>query len=175
MLTVTVLNLEPTIAALARIPGAAQKALKTSARKTLQSAKREAVAKVKARYTSPVGLFTSSLSLKTSASGGSIKSRGSKNPLEKFRATPAGRITQRGRYIHAEVVRGQGGLLKKAFRKSGGASIYERLTANRFPIKKLKSVAAPSMLNVAEVLEPVMQKIETEFPMHFISAVSQFL
>ena len=174
MITVTV-NLESAVAALARIPGAAQKAVKQASRKTLQSAKREAVAKVKARYTSPVGLFTSSLSLKTSASGGSIKSRGSKNPLEKFRATPAGRITQRGRYIKAEVVRGQGGLLKKAFRKSGGASIYERLGARRFPIKKLKSVAAPSMLNVPEVREPVMQKIETEFPVHFISAVSSFL
>mgnify|MGYP003571271022 CR=1 FL=1 len=160
---------------MSRIPGAVQKAVKSSARKTLQSARREAVSKVKARYTSPTSIFTGSLSVKSSASGGAIKSTGSRNPLEKFKATPSGRITQRGRYIKAEVVRGQGGTLPKAFRKSSGASVFERLGANRFPIKKLKSVGAPSMLNVPQVREPVMQKIETEFPKHFLSAVSQML
>ena len=174
MFTITV-NLEQAAAALNHIPGAVQKAVKSSARKTLQSARREAVQKVKQRYTSPIGLFTGSLQVKSSASGGSIKSTGSRNPLEKFKATPSGRITTRGRYIKATVVKGQGGVLKKAFRKSSGASIFERLGARRFPIKKLKSVAAPSMLNVAEVREPVMQKIETEFPKHFLSAVSQLL
>ena len=169
------LNAEEAIKGLERIPGAARKAVKSASRKTLQEARREAVAKVKARYTSPIGLFTSSLTVKSNDSGGSIKSKGSKNPLEKFKATPSGRIRTRGRYIRATVVKGQGGILPTAFRKSGGKSIYERLGRSRFPIKKLKSVAAPSMLNVPEVREPVMQKIETQFPIEFLSAVSSFL
>jgi len=175
MLTVTVLNLEPTIAALGQIPQNARKALKQASRKTLQSAKREAVAKVKQRYTSPIGLFTSSLKLNVSGSGGNLTSKGSKLPLYKFKTRPAGRITQRGRYIHAEVVRGQRGNLPKGFRMSEGPNIFERIGERRKPIKKLYSVAPPSMLNVPEVREPVMQKIETEFPINFISAASSFL
>ncbi len=168
MLQVTV-NLESAVAALGRIPPQAQKALKKASRKTLQLAKREAVAKVKARYTSPISLFTSSLQLKARATGGELISKGAKNPLYKFKTAPKGRITTRGRYIHAEVVRGQGGTLKKAFRMSSGPNIFERIGASRKPIKKLYSVAAPSMLNVPEVREPVMQKIETQFPIEFIN------
>lgn len=174
MFTVTI-NAEGAAAALSRMPNATKKALKSASRKTLQAARREAVSKVKQRYTSPVGLFTSSLSVRPSASGGAIKSKGERNSLYKFKTNPQGRITQRGRYIKAEVVRGQGGVLPKAFRTSSGPNIFERLGAKRLPIKKLKSVAAPSMLNAPQVREPVLQKIETEFPKHFLSAVSQML
>ncbi len=175
MLNIQVVNLEQVAAAISHIPGAVEKAVKISVKKTLQGAKKDAVAKVKQRYTSPIGIFTRSLQIKASAMGGSLISKGAKNPLEKFKTAPKGRINQRGNYIKATVVQGQGGILKKAFRKSGGESIFERIGASRLPIKKLKSVAAPSMLGVPQVREPVMRQIESRFGSEFISAVSQFL
>ena len=171
MISVTVLNLDSTVAALGEIPANAKKAIKKASRKTLQAAKREAIAKVKARYTSPISIFTQSLTIKTKSTGGELKSKGGKNPLYKFKTTPQGRIRARGRYIHATVVKGQGDTLKKAFRMSKGPNIFERVGESRKPIKKLYSVAAPSMLNVPQVREPVMQKIETMFPQEFFASL----
>ena len=170
MLNIQVVNLEQIAAAISHIPGAVEKAVKISAKKTLQGAKKDAIAKVRQRYTSPIGIFSRSLQVKASAMGGSLISKGAKNPLEKFKTAPKGRITQRGSYIKATVVKGQGGISPKAFRKTGGESIFERLGRSRMPIKKLKSVAAPSMLGVSQVREPVMQQIESRFAGEFISA-----
>ena len=175
MLSVRVQNLDAVVAAIGHIPGAVEKAVKIASRKTLKAAKKEAISRVKQRYTSPIGLFTKSLQLKVTGSGGSLSSKGSKLGLNKFKTAPQGRITQRGRYIKATVVRGQGDIIKKAFRQSGNESIFERVGASRLPIKKLFSVAPPSMLNVPQVREPVLRQIEERFGTELVSAVSQFL
>lgn len=175
MIIVQVENLEEVAARISHIPGAAQKALKTAGRKTLKAAKKDAIEKVKARYTSPTNLFTKSLKIRTTSTGGKLISRGAKNALDKFQNAPSGRITAKGVYIRSTVVRGQGGILPTGFRKSSGAAIFERVGQSRFPIKKLYSVAAPSMINVAQVREPVLQKIEQKFPQEFVSAVENFL
>lgn len=175
MISVTPVNLEQVAAAVSHIPGAVEKAAKVASKKTLQGAKKDAISKVKARYTSPIGIFSKSLKIKSAAMGGELKSTGSKNPLEKFRTAPKGRITSRGVYISATVVQGQGGVLKQAFRKSTSQSIFERVGQSRFPIRRLKSVAAPSMLNVPQVREPVLNQIERRFGTEFISAVGAFL
>lgn len=173
MIAVSV-NLAQAAAAISHIPGAVDKAVKKSTRKALNRAKKEAISKVEARYTSPVSIFTQSLSTKVTGSGGSLISKGAKNALEVFQTSPQGRITSRGVYIKATVVNGQGGVLPTAFRKSGNISIYQRVGQSRLPIKKLKSVAAPSMLAVSEVSSPVMQVAEETLEREFISAVNLF-
>ena len=168
-------NLSQAQAAISHIPGAAEKAMKIATRKALRRAKKDAISKAGARYTSPVSIFSQSLSTKIQGAGGSLISRGAKNALEKFQTAPQGRITSRGVYIKATVVRGQGGELKTAFRKGGSISIYQRVGQSRFPIKKLSSVAAPSMLAVEQVREPVMQGIEQTLQQEFIPAVNSVL
>ena len=175
MITITPINLEQVENLIAHIPGTVEKATKNSVRQTLKDARREIISKVKARYTSPISLFTQSLKVKSSGLTGEIKSVGAKNPLEKFKVSPKHRITGRGRYLKAVVIQGQGGILERAFMKSTSMSIFERVGASRFPIHKLKSVAAPSMLNVEQVREPVLNLIERQFQNHFISEVNKFL
>lgn len=175
MITIDLPNLPQVENLIAHIPGAVEKATKSAVKKTLREAKREAINKVKARYTSPVSLFTQSLKVKSSGLSGEILSSGAKNPLEKFKVSPGHRITTRGQYLQATVVKGQGGILKNAFMKTTSESIFQRLGVDRYPIVKLKSVAAPSMLNVEQVREPVLNLIERQFSQSFISEVNKFL
>lgn len=136
-------------------------------RKALQAAKKTAVQRARARYTAKASILTKSLKIKVSGNSGELVSRGSRNPLQEFKVNPKGRINRRGKYIRAEVVRGQGGVLRLAWRKSSGESIFERKSAMRFPIRKLYSVSAPGMLSVPEVSDRVVEEMRRALEANF--------
>lgn len=58
--------------------------------------------------------------------------------------------------VFANVVRGQGGMIRRGFlQRSGG--VYERVGTSRFPIKQLKTVSLPGMASrVGEHVESRM-------------------
>ena len=157
MITITVEGVEPLLMALSRIPGAIEKASRTAVRDALKGARQDVARKVAERYTISPGAITSTI--KTRATGGlngELKSKGAVNPLQKFKHTLPSR--RRGEYIYIEVVRGQGGVLKKAFQGKG--SILERLTSARYPLRGIAGPSAPGMLSTPEVSEVIMDGME---------------
>lgn len=168
-------NIEQVARGIAHIPGAIERAAKNAIRRTLRGARKDAGTLAKKRYTLPAGIVTRSLSIKVSGFSGEMTSKGFRNPLEKAKTNPKGRIKQRGKYIRAVVVRGQGGIIKRAFRKSGGTSIFERVGASRFPIRKLKTVSAPSMVSHPTVSIPVINKMEQRLGINFLHEASAIL
>lgn len=168
------MNLGPVIEALARIPGGIGRAARNAIRRTLKGGRKDAGTLAKRRYTLPAGIVTKSLSVKVSGMSGEMRSRGGRNPLEKAKTKPKGRIRTRGRYIRAEVVRGQGGELPNAFRPYG-AAIYAREGRPRYPIKRLTTVSAPGMVSHPSVSEPVVSKMEQRFSVNFLHEAAAVL
>ena len=172
MVTLSVEGLVEAASHIAHIPGAVEKASKSAVRKTLTEARRDIVRRVKSRYTSPIGEFTSALTTKVSGTEGKIEARGRLIPLSHFQYAPKSRITQRGVYIKAAVLRGGGRMIKSAFKHG---TLLSRVGQSRLPLKKLFGPAPAEMLNVPEVREPVMDLIERQFQANFISEVNKFL
>lgn len=167
MITIEPVNIEPTINLLSRIPGGVELAARRALRRTLKGGRRTAGTLTRRRYTLPAGIVTRSLTVKISGFSGELASRGSRTPLEKAKVNPKKRITRRGRYIRAEVVRGQGGILPKAFRGYGSA-IYERVGSSRYPIMRLTTVAAPQMVGHPSISEPILDKMAQRFSIDFL-------
>lgn len=168
-------NVEQVFRGLAHIPNGIERAAKSAIRRTLKGARKDAGTLTRRRYTLPAGIVTKSLKISAGGLSGEMTSKGSRNPLEKAKTNPKGRIKQRGKYIRAVVVRGQGGIIKKAFRKSGGSSIFERVGAKRFPIKKLKTVSAPGMVSHPEISTPIQNKIEERIGINLLHEAAAIL
>ena len=175
MITVQVQNLGQVAAAISHIPSAVEKAVSSSIKKTLRQAEKEAVRNVKNRYTSPIALFKSSLSKNFSGMQGTLQSKGSALGLHKFQHSPIYRITSRGKYIKSVVVRGQGAILKRAFKMDDRPVLFEREGEPRMPIKKMFSVSPPQMLNAPSVRDKVQSQAERFLADNFISEVNKFL
>ena len=175
MIQITPVNLEQVAAAVSHIPGAVEKAVKNSIRLTLQDAEKNAVEKVKARYTSPISEFKSALNKINSGMSGELSAKGFPISLNHFKNSPSYRITRRGNYVKVAVLKGSNKIFKSAFRLHSGGTLLKRKTKNRTPIEKLFGPAPAEMLNVPEVREPVLRQAELQFQSHFISEVNKFL
>ena len=174
IITIEPVNLEPVLSALSRIPGGIERAARSAIRRTLKGGRKDAGTLTRRRYTLPAGVVTRSLSIKVSGMSGEMRSRGGRNPLEKAKTNPKGRIRTRGRYIRAEVVRGQGGILPKAFRPHG-AAIYERVGRTRYPIQRLTTVSAPGMVSHPSISEPIANKMSQRFSVNFLHEAAAVL
>lgn len=169
-------NVEPILRSISHIPGAIEKATRRAIKRTLAGAKQTAAQLARQRYTLPASIVRNSLELRVGSNfSGYLKSRGTRNPLDKAKTTPKSRITRRGKYIRAEVVRGQGDIIKKAFRKFGGGSVFERTGKNRFPIHKLKTVSAPQMVGHPSISKPVIAKIQNRLEINLLHEASFIL
>ena len=175
MITVELRNIEQVSAAISHIPGTVEKAVKSSIKKTLTQSQKEAIRLVKNRYTSPINLFKTSLKKKVSGTQGRLDSQGSAIPLHKFQHSPNYRINRRGKFIKATVVKGQGGILEKAFKSNSLPVLFEREGQPRLPIKKMFSVSAPQMLNAEPVREKVQDLTERFLAENFVAEVNKFL
>jgi|GEM_PF-1522531 len=174
-ISVEPVNVEPILRSVAHIPGAVERAAHRAVSRTLKGAKREAGTLTKRRYTLPASIVSRSLMLKVSGLSGVMKSRGKRNPLEKAKVAP--KNPSRSSHIRAVVVRGQGGVIRKAFRKKfhPAEGIFVRLHDSRFPIKKLKTVSAPGMVSHPEVSTPILNKIEHRIGIELLHAASSIL
>ena len=139
-------NLDSVAARLAHIPGALERAGRQTVIRTLRGGKQDAARKVGQRYTIKVGEVTKTIRLKSSGLSGEMTSRGSRNPLKKFRLSPRRRLRRMPPGgVHVENVRGQGGFIRRGFLQRSG-NLYERVGKPRFPIKQLRGPSAPGMI-----------------------------
>ena len=131
--------------------------LRTAVRNTLRAGKDELKTRVQARYTAKNPMSLGKTKTTASALSGSLKVGGGRNQLKKFIIRPSSRprkMPPGG--VFANVVRGQGGMIRRGFlQRSGG--VYERVGAARFPIRQLKTVSLPGMASrVGEHVEARM-------------------
>lgn len=166
-------NVEQALRGIAHIPGAVERASKNAVKRTLLGAKKDAGTFAKRRYTLPAGIVSRSLLIKVSGLSGQMVSKGSRNPLEKAKVSGG----LKGKSVRAIVVRGQGGIINRAFRKKfhPANGIFARLTASRFPIKKLKTVSAPGMVAHPTVSTPVINKMESRLSINLLHETSAIL
>lgn len=147
MFTISYSGLDEAISRLSRSPTGLDRAIRSAVRRTLRGAKKFAGSKASARYLIGAGEVLRSIKLKQSGYNGAMTSSGARNPLKKFNIRPRSRprkMPPGG--VFAQVVRGQGGQIRRAFLQRSG-SVVERVGAPRFPIRQLKTVAVPQMLS----------------------------
>ena len=165
MFTITPQGLDTAIAGLQNYdPRRLRSRLRTAVRNSLRAGKEELTARIQARYTArnPMSLGKT----KTTARdlSGSLKIGGGRNQLRKFIIKPGSRprkMPPGG--VFANVVKGQGGMIRRAFlQRSGG--VYERVGTSRFPIKQLKTVSLPGMASrVGTSVEArIARRLQTE-------------
>ena len=129
------------------IPGAAKKAVSTAARKTVRGAKKDAVQKVRERYTIKATYITRTMSFSNEGGGMSFgfKSKGRVNDLAYFKHNPGSvpkRRPAKGKYLYSQVVKGEGGTIAHAFlakMRSGHIGVFQR---GGMPAYRLKSFPA---------------------------------
>lgn len=163
MMTLEILpppNLAAIAAKLAKIPGAMERAGRSAVRRTMKGGRQDAARKIAQRYTIRTGLVISTIRTRLSGMVGEMKSSGSRHPMEKFQIRPKRRprIMPAGG-VHALIVRGQGGMLPHAFLQRNGG-VYERVSASRFPLRRLYSPSSPGMLAVPPVSSYIVTKME---------------
>lgn len=165
-------NAEQVLRGISHIPGAVEKAARRAVTRTLKGSRKEAATLARRRYTLPAGIITSSLSIRVNGLGGELKSKGRRNPLEK--AKVSGGVRQP---VRAVVVRGQGGIIKRAFRMKfhPDSGIFQRVGVKRLPIEKLSTVAAPQMVSHNEVSKPVQDNMQRRLSINLLHEASAIL
>ena len=170
MITITIEpppDLQAKIQRLAMIPGALQRAGRQTVTRTLRGAKQDAARKIGQRYTIKVGEVTNL--------SGEMVSKGSRNPLKKFRLQPKKRPRRMpAGGVFVQNVRGQGGNLLHAFLQRSG-NVYERVGRPRFPIKGLKGPSAPGMLSSPQVGPYIENKMFQRMQINLNHAVEAIL
>lgn len=157
-------NIAPVITALSRIPGGLERAIPRAVKRSLKSGRAEAGRRIAARYTIPARAVTSTIKVTSNA----MVSRGSRISLQKFKHNPRRRVNPGPKGgIFAQVVRGQGGQLRRAFKQNSGG-IYEREGRPRYPIRKLTGPSAPGMLGNEIVAPQILSKIEQRLGIELI-------
>ena len=169
------------------IPGAAKKAATTAAKKTIRGSKKDAVQKVRERYTiKPVYISrTISLSANLSSMSFRLQSKGRVNDLAYFKHTPGSvskRRLPRGKYLYSQVVKGEGGTIAHAFlarMKSSHIGVFQRAEHGAsnasLPIKKLAGPSTPQMLGSPTVSAFIQKRIEERLAKDVEHEVNAFL
>lgn len=153
-------NLGDIITKLLQIPGGMERAARNAVSRTLKGGRQDAIRRAGARYTAPQAIVRNSIRTRVSGLNGVMKSTGARNPLDKFKHRPTKRPKRMpAGGVYAQVVKGQGGYLQHAFLMKNN-SVYERVGASRFPIKKLFAPSAPGMIAIPPVSKFVVQKME---------------
>jgi hypothetical protein len=79
-------------------------------------------------------------------------------PLSKFTVKPRG-VTKRKRPLFAQVKKGGGGTLGRAFNTYGGGGPFSRTSETRLPIKRLMTIGAPIMASQPSVGPETIKKM----------------
>lgn len=168
------------------IPGASKKAVSTALRKSLRNAKKEAVKKVRERYTiRKAGYVSRTIKMKVENMTGILSSKGPVNDLSYFKTNPKTvpkRRPPKGKYLYSQVVKGQGGTIAHAFlakMKSGHVGVFQRagLGANNasLPISKLSGPSTPQMLGSPSVTEFIAKKMLERMDKNLEHEIDAFL
>ena len=153
-------NLREIAAKLSAIPGGMERAGRSAVNRTLKGGRQDASRKIGQRYTIPVALVMSTIKTRVAGMTGEMASSGARLPSDKFLHRPTVRQNPGPPGgIFLNVVKGQGGNLRRAFiQRTGG--IWERVGRSRFPIRRFYSPSAPGMLAVKPVSSYIVAKME---------------
>ncbi len=168
------------------IPGASKKAVSTALRKSLRNAKKEAVKKVRERYTiRKAGYVSRTIKMKVENMTGILSSKGPVNDLSYFKTNPKTvpkRRPPKGKYLYSQVVKGQGGTIAHAFlakMKSGHVGVFQRaghgVSNASLPISKLSGPSTPQMLGSPSVTEFVAKKMLERMDKNLEHEIDAFL
>ena len=168
------------------IPGATKKAVSTALRKSLRNAKKEAVKKVRERYTiRKAGYVSRTIKMKVENMTGILSSKGPVNDLSYFKTNPKTvpkRRPPKGKYLYSQVVKGQGGTIAHAFlarMKSGHVGVFQRAghgaSNASLPISKLAGPSTPQMLGSPSVTEFIAKKMLERMDKHLEHEIDAFL
>ena len=168
------------------IPGATKKAVSTALRKSLRNAKKEAVMKVRERYTiRKAGYVSRTIKMKVENMTGILSSKGPVNDLSYFKTNPKTvpkRRPPKGKYLYSQVVKGQGGTIAHAFlakMKSGHVGVFQRAghgaSNASLPISKLAGPSTPQMLGSPSVTEFIAKKMLERMDKNLEHEIDAFL
>ena len=168
------------------IPGATKKAVSTALRKSLRNAKKEAVKKVRERYTiRKAGYVSRTIKMKVENMTGILSSKGPVNDLSYFKTNPKTvpkRRPPKGKYLYSQVVKGQGGTIAHAFlarMKSGHVGVFQRAghgaSNASLPISKLAGPSTPQMLGSPSVTEIIAKKMLERMDKNLEHEIDAFL
>ena len=168
------------------IPGATKKAVSTALRKSLRNAKKEAVKKVRERYTiRKAGYVSRTIKMKVENMTGILSSKGPVNDLSYFKTNPKTvpkRRPPKGKYLYSQVVKGQGGTIAHAFLarlKSGHVGVFQRAghgaSNASLPISKLAGPSTPQMLGSPSVTEFIAKKMLERMDKNLEHEIDAFL
>lgn len=168
------------------IPGASKKAVSTALRKSLRNAKKEAVKKVRERYTiRKAGYVSRTIKMKVENMTGILSSKGPVNDLSYFKTNPKTvpkRRPPKGKYLYSQVVKGQGGTIAHAFlakMKSGHVGVFQRAghgaSNASLPISKLSGPSTPQMLGSPSVTEFIGKKMLERMDKNLEHEIDAFL
>ena len=168
------------------IPGATKKAVSTALRKSLRNAKKEAVKKVRERYTiRKAGYVSRTIKMKVENMTGILSSKGPVNDLSYFKTNPKTVPKRRpptGKYRYSQVVKGQGGNVAHAFlarMKSGHVGVFQRAghgaSNASLPISKLAGPSTPQMLGSPSVTEFIAKKMLERMDKNLEHEIDAFL
>ena len=168
------------------IPGASKKAVSTALRKSLRNAKKEAVKKVRERYTiRKAGYVSRTIKMKVENMTGFLSSKGPVNDLSYFKTNPKTvpkRRPPKGKYLYSQVVKGQGGTIAHAFlakMKSGHVGVFQRAghgaSNASLPISKLSGPSTPQMLGSPSVTEFIAKKMLERMDKNLEHEIDAFL
>ena len=168
------------------IPGATKKAVITALRKSLRNAKKEAVKKVRERYTiRKAGYVSRTIKMKVENMTGILSSKGPVNDLSYFKTNPKTvpkRRPPKGKYLYSQVVKGQGGTIAHAFlarMKSGHVGVFQRAghgaSNASLPISKLAGPSTPQMLGSPSVTEFIAKKMLERMDKNLEHEIDAFL
>ena len=168
------------------IPGASKKAVSTALRKSLRNAKKEAVKKVRERYTiRKAGYVSRTIKMKVENMAGILSSKGPVNDLAYFKTNPKTVPKRRppaGKYLYSQVVKGQGGTIAHAFlarMKSGHVGVFQRAghgaSNASLPISKLAGPSTPQMLGSPSVTEFIAKKMLERMDKNLEQEIGAFL
>lgn len=168
------------------IPGSSKKAVSTALRKSLRNAKKEAVKKVRERYTiRKAGYVSRTIKMKVENMTGILSSKGPVNDLSYFKTNPKTvpkRRPPKGKYLYSQVVKGQGGTIAHAFlakMKSGHVGVFQRAghgaSNASLPISKLSGPSTPQMLGSPSVTEFIAKKMLERMDKNLEHEIDAFL
>lgn len=138
------------------IKNGSTRVIKNALNKAVEIARDDIVKKVQETYTvNPKSAITKTIEIKKANNKdltASITSRGTAVPLIKFNVRPSKpQYKRKNRSIlYAEVKRGEGGIIKRAFvtrgRKTGNLGVFERVGTSRYPIYQKYGPSIPTMV-----------------------------
>lgn len=167
------------------ISGAAKKVALTAVKKTVRGAKRDAVQKVRERYTIKPAYINRTMSFINDDGSFGFKSKGRVNDLAYFKHNPASvprHRPPRGKYLYSQVIKGEGGTIAHAFlakMKSGHVGVFQRgghgTNSASLPIDKLSGPSVPQMLGSPTVSEFIQKRMEERLAVNVEHEVNAFL